>query len=70
MSIFLRRNAVVGWAVIKAAKRVLKSKLPGRRRKRRLPRAAAAAGGLTAAGAVVAWLLSRRKRGGPDTTGE
>jgi hypothetical protein len=61
MSIVNRRNAVVGWLVLKAGKKAAKRKaqdaVPG-------PRAGGAAGGLAALAAVL--FFWRRKRGGGD----
>ena len=61
MSILNKRNAVVGWAVIKLGKRVVKPST----RDMSGPRAGGvAAGTLAALGALLFW---RKARGGPDT---
>jgi hypothetical protein len=65
MSIVNRRNAVVGWIVVKVGKRVAKKKAqdvaPGAKA------GGAAAGALAAAGGAL--LFWRRKRGGSGSDG-
>ena len=60
MGIVNKRNAVVGWLVLKAGKKAAKKKAqgvaPG-------PRTGGAAGALAALAAVLFW---RKKRGGDD----
>ena len=65
MGIVNRRNALIGWGVVKLGKRQLRSKakLPGRKSERRVPGlSAVVSGGAALAGAV--WYAVRRKRSG------
>ena len=66
MSIVNRRNAVVGWAVLKVGKRAAKKKAQGVTPSART--GGVAAGGLAALGGLL--FFWRKKRGGTDTGGE
>ena len=65
MGIVNRRNAVVGWAVLKVGKRAAKKKAQGF-----TPSARAGGAAAGAAGALGGLLLFRRKKRGSADTGE
>jgi hypothetical protein len=66
MGIVNRRNAVVGWAVLKVGKRAARKKAQDVAPSART--GGVAAGGLAALGGLL--LFWRRKRGGGDAVGE
>ena len=70
MGIVNRRNALIGWAVVKVGKRQLKSKakLPGRKEGRKLPGVSVITSSVAALGGAL-WYVLRRKRG-EDKQGE